>query len=100
MPLILLFTLSFERSLKNLSFDQREIIKRIVETLTVYYENNCNLTAAQMVSPRFFYKQLYKPFYEAGIESKLRIVIRRDGLEGVAILAGHHDQIKRFLANQ
>ena len=100
MPLQLLYYPSFDRSLKSLGHEQKEIVKRILKALQSYYESNCVLSKAQETEPHFFYKQLRKPYYEAGIESKLRIIIEREKTECVAVLAGNHDQIKRFLANQ
>ena len=100
MPLTLLYHPAFERSLKKLGHDQIQIVGRILDALTVYYQSNGQLERAQQIESRFFYKQLRKPFYEAGIESKIRVVIRREQSNCYAILAGNHDQIKRFLANQ
>ena len=54
---------------------------------------------AQEIEPRFFYKQLRKPYYDAGVESKIRVLIEREKSECFAILAGNHEQIKRFLAS-
>ena len=97
MPLTLLYYSSFERSLKTLDPDQRQIVKRTLKALLVYYAVNCDLSEVQKQEPRFFYKQLRKPYYEAGVESKIRVVIERDKSECFAILAGNHDQIRRFL---
>lgn len=100
MPLHLSFLPSFDRSLKNLDPDQRETIRILLQALLVYYQSGCNLSDTQRIAPRFFYKQLRKPFYEAGIESKLRLIIRREDSKCVAILAGNHDQVRKFLAGQ
>lgn len=100
MPLCLFCLPSFDRSLKNLGPEQVKIVRRILDALSIYYASNCQIEKAQEVESRFFYKQLRKPFYEAGVESKIRVVLRRDQSNGYAILAGNHDQIKRFLANQ
>lgn len=100
MPLHLSFLPSFDRSLKNLDPNQRETIRILLRALLAYYESNCDLSEAQKIAPRFFYKQLRKPFYEAGIEGKLRLVIRREDSKCVAILAGNHDQVRKFLAGQ
>lgn len=99
MPLSLSFLPSFERSLKPFDAGQKETVRLILKALTTYYVSNCDLAEAQKVAPRFFYKQLRKPFYEAGVEGKIRLVIRREGSECFAVLAGNHDQIKRFLAS-
>ena len=42
--------------------------------------NEMHLTEAQKIAPRFFFKQL-----------------RREGLALTAVLAGNHDQVRRFL---
>ena len=100
MPLRFFYYSSFERSLKNLDPEQKKIVQRILKALEIYYASNCNVSEAQKLEPRFFYKQLRKPFYEAGVESKIRIMLERDKSECFAIAAGNHDQIKRFLAAQ
>lgn len=69
----------------------------IVEALYAYYSNNCSLTSAQEIAPGFFYKQLRRPYYEVGVEKNIRIILRKEGNKCIAILAGNHDQIKRFL---
>ncbi len=66
---------------------------------TVYYSSGCSLMEAQRIAPKFFYKQLRKPYYETGIERSIRIIIRKEGEKCIAVLAGTHDQIKQFLAN-
>ncbi len=79
--------------------EQRKIVGLILESLAAYYSSGCNLQEAQKTAPRFFYKQLRKPYYEAGAEENIRVVIRREGENCIAILAGNHDQIKQFLAS-
>ena len=100
MPLNLLFLPSFERSLKGLDPEEEKIVRLLLQALSIYYSTNCNLTEAQRIAPRFFYKQLRKPFYETGIEGKLRLIIRREKSDCFAMLVGNHDQVKRFLASQ
>ena len=99
MPLHLYYQPSFKRSLKNLGHEQKQITGLILETLYAYYASGCNLLEARNIAPRFFYKQLRKPYYEAGIESNIRVLIRRDGPKCTAILTGNHDQIKKYLAS-
>ena len=98
MPLKLCLQPSFSRCLKRLSADQIKIVGLILEALNAYYAGNGDLSKATTIAPRFFYKQLRKPYYEAGVERNLRVVIRRDGEKGVLVMAGNHDQIRRFLA--
>ncbi|MBI4971488.1 MAG: hypothetical protein HZC17_06590 [Candidatus Omnitrophica bacterium] len=97
MALILFLGPYFERAFKKLGYEQRVIAGQIIEAVKVYYETDCNLEVTRKVAPRFFYKQLRKPYYEAGIESNIRVVIRRDDEECIALLAGNHDQVRQFL---
>mgnify|MGYP000389059357 CR=1 FL=1 len=99
MPLYLHFRPSFKRSLKRLGHEQKRITGLILEALTVYYSSGCDLLEAQKISPQFFYKQLRKPYYEAGVERNIRVVIRKEGEKCIAVLAGNHDQIRQFLAS-
>ena len=97
MPLALYFRPSFKRSLKHLGPEQLEVTGLILEALEAYYSSNCNLQETQRLAPRFFYKQLRKPYYEAGVESHIRVVLLREGEKCIALFAGNHDQIKRLL---
>ena len=99
MPLSLLLLPSFERSLKSLDPGQKETIRLLLKALMVYYASNCDLSTAQTITSGFFYKQLRKPFYEVGVEGKMRLIIRREGSDCFALLVGNHDQVRRFLAN-
>lgn len=98
MPLRLYYRPSFKRSLKRLGYEQKKIAGLILESLLVYYASGCDLLEAQKTAPRFFYKQLRKPYYEAGIEGTIRVVIRKEGENCIAVLTGNHDQIKQFLS--
>lgn len=58
MPLYLYYRPSFERSIKSLGYEQKQIVGLILEALETYYESGCDLLEAQKVAPRFFHKQL------------------------------------------
>ena len=98
MPLYLYYRPSFERSLKRLGSEHKKITGLILEALEVYYSSGCDLLEAQRIAPGFFYKQLRKPYFEAGAERNIRVVIRKEEEKRIVILAGNHDQIKQFLA--
>ncbi len=98
MPLHLYYRPSFKRSLKHLGYEQKKIVGLILESLTIYYSSGCDIGEAQKIAPRFFYKQLRKPYHEAGIEGTIRVIIRRESGNCVAVLAGNHSQVKQFLA--
>ncbi len=100
MPLKLFYRPSFERSLKRLDPQQISIVVRIIEALNLYYSQNCDSAISKSIYPGFFYKQLRKPYYEAGIEKTIRVVIRREQSRCIAVIAGDHDQIRRFLHNE
>ena len=99
MPLRLYYRPSFKRSLERLGYEQKKIVGLILESLAVYYSSGCDLYEAQKITPRFFYKQLRKPYHEAGIEGTIRVIIRREDGKCIVILAGNHNQVKQFLAN-
>jgi hypothetical protein len=99
MPLSFYFQPSLKRSLKVLGSEQKKVTGMILESLQVYYSTACNLEEAQRIAPGFFYKQLKRPYYEAGIEKNLRVIIRHDREDRIALLAGNHDQIKQFLTS-
>ena len=98
MPLYLFQRPSFNRSIKRLGSDQKKVIGTILEALDVYCSSNCSLLEARQITPGFFYKQLRKPYYESGIEGNMRIILRKEGNSCIAILAGNHDQIEKFLS--
>jgi hypothetical protein len=97
MPIQFTYAPALKRSIKKLGSKEVAIVKSILKTLLVYYGSDCNVSEAQKLYPRFFYKQLRKPYYEAGIEGKIRVIIEKQGDQCMAILAGNHDQIKQFL---
>lgn len=97
MPYTLSWIPSFERAVKGLDPQQKVTVKTALRALLIYFSTNNDLTEAQKIAPRFFFKQLRRPFYEIGIEGKLRVILRKDELTFTAILAGNHDQVKRFL---
>ena len=98
MPLYLYYRPSFNRSVKRLGSRQKKIAGTILEALDAYYSSNCSLLEARQIAPGFFYKQLRKPYYESGIEGNMRVVLRKEGNNCIAILAGNHDQIEKFLS--
>ena len=97
MSLKLHYRPSFNRTFRHLGSEQRKIVGLILEAVSVYYSSGCSLLEAQKIAPRFFYKQLRKPYYEAGVERNMRVIIRREAEKCIAIISGDHDQIKRFL---
>lgn len=100
MALRLYYWPSFKRSVKRLGYEQRKTVGLIVAALEAYYSSGCNLEEAKKVATGFFYKQLRKAIYEAGVEGKIRVVIEKQGERCTALLAGTHDQVKQFLSKQ
>ena len=97
MPLRLYYRPSFKRSLKRLGSKQRKTVGLILEALNIYYSSGCSILEAWKTTPHFFHKQLRKPYYEAGVEKNIRVVLRKEKDKCIAVLAGNHDQIKQFL---
>jgi len=81
-----------------LGAEQKKVVARILRCLQSYYASERNLSIAREIDSGFFYKQLQKPYYETGVESNIRIVLRREQDKCIAVLAGNHGQIKQFLA--
>ncbi len=73
MPLQLYYRPSFKRSISRLGHEQKRVVGLILESLDVYYSSGCNIYEAQKIAPRFFYKQLRKPYFEAGVEGNMRV---------------------------
>ena len=82
-----------------MGYEQKRVAGLILEALAVYYSSECDILEAQKIAPQFFYKQLRRPYYEAGVEGNIRIVIRKEAEKCMAMLAGNHDQIRQFLAS-
>lgn len=99
MPYELYYRPSFNRSTKRLGSEQKRMVGLILEALDIYYSTGCNLLEAQRKASNFFYKKLKDPYYEAGVEKNIRVIIRKEGNKCIAMLAGSHDQIRQFLAN-
>jgi hypothetical protein len=98
MPFTFSLFSSFPRSLKKLGPEQRRTIAGILEALAVYLNTGGNLSEAQKICSHFFFKKLRMPYYEAGIENRLRVVLEKQGGDFYAVFAGNHDDIRRFLA--
>ena len=67
MPLCLYYRPSLKRSIKKLGSEQKKIVALILEALSTYYSSGCDLSKAKEAEPGFFYKQIRRPYYEAGI---------------------------------
>ena len=98
MPVTLLFYRTFDRGLKGLDPQQVKTVWFVLDALRAYFLHNFNIDAARKIHPGFFYKQLRKPYFEAGVEGKLRVVMEKDGEDVYVVFVGNHDQIRRFLA--
>ena len=77
MPYELYYRPSFNRSTKRLGSEQKKVVGLILEVLDVYYSTGCNLSEAQRKSSNFFYKKLRGPYYEAGVEKNIRVIIHK-----------------------
>ena len=99
MPYELYYRPSFNRSTKRLGSGQKRTVGLILEALDIYYSTGCDSLEAQKKASNFFYKKLKGSHYEAGVEKNIRVIIRKEGNRCIAMLAGTHDQIRRFLAD-
>ncbi len=99
MSIALLYYKTFYKSLTKLDTTQLITTEKILAALKIYLLHNANLEKAKEVYSGFFYKQLRKPYFEAGIESRLRILMEKDSANVYAVFAGNHNQIRRFLSS-
>ena len=84
------FKPSFERSLKSLSSSRKEQVKEAVEKIIGF------LTAGSK-TPGLGIKRLRDDFWEARAGIHERVLYRQDRETVEFILAGNHDEIKKFL---
>lgn len=85
------FKPSFERSIKSLTPKTKQEIKKLCRGLI-------DVLSGENSLPRGFgLKNLKKNFWEIRKGLKLRILFRWEGQKIEFILAGSHDDIKRFL---
>ncbi len=85
------FKPSFDRSLKNLSLTTKQEIKALCLNLIDILSGETSLSGG------FGLKNLRKNFWEIRKGLKIRILFRWQGDSVEFILAGSHDDIKRFL---
>ena len=87
------FKSSFERSLKDFHTTEKEVIKKVaIETVDV-------LSRDRMITKGIGLKRLKDNFWEVRKGLKARILFRWEGDLVEFILAGDHNDIKRFLRN-
>ncbi|MCM8780083.1 MAG: hypothetical protein NC914_02925 [Candidatus Omnitrophica bacterium] len=81
---------SFERSLKKLTPIQKKLVAGSLE------EFNAFLTSGRM-SAGFGLKKINHDKFEFRVDIKLRIIVKVEEGNYYLILAGNHDDIKRYL---
>jgi mRNA-degrading endonuclease RelE of RelBE toxin-antitoxin system len=84
------FKPSFEKSIKNLPPERRHKIRDAVESLIDFFETGQRKEGLGL-------KQLRWTFWEIRADIRDRIIFEFDGNSISFILAGNHDEIKRFL---
>jgi len=88
------FKSSFDRSVKSLSSSHKQEIKSLCSHLIDI------LSGEQVISKGIGLKNLKKNYWEIRKGLKLRILFRWRSEHVEFILAGTHDDIKRFLRNE
>ena len=82
---------SFDKSVKSLPVNDKEAIKALVKSLVSVLEGGRQTDKGLGLTP------LRKNFLEVRASYKLRILFRWTGNHIEFVLAGNHDQVKRFL---
>jgi len=81
---------SFERSVKKLT---RQDKKNLYESLEAF--NSFLLTSELPVG--FGFKKINHDKYEFRVDIRLRVVVKVEGEDYYLVLAGNHDDVKRYL---
>ena len=85
------FKKSFDKLIRKLPLKQKERIKKICIEIIDVLEGNAELRKGLRL------KRLYEDIYEISEGMKLRVIFRWEKDSVTFILAGSHDQIKKFL---
>lgn len=85
------FKPSFDKSVKALPKKDKEVMKRLAKALIDILEGN------QAASKGTGLKPLRKDYFEIRTSYKKRIIFRWQNDHVEFILAGNHDQVKKFL---
>ena len=81
---------SFERSVKKLT---RQDKNKLAERLEAF---NLFLVSGELPAG-FGFKKINHDKYEFRVDIKLRVVVRVEGDDYYLVLAGNHDEVKRYL---
>jgi mRNA-degrading endonuclease RelE of RelBE toxin-antitoxin system len=81
---------SFERSVKNLTRQNKE---RLAESLEAF---NSFLFSGEL-PVGFGFKKINHDKYEFRVDIKLRVVVKVEGDFYYLVLAGNHDEVRRYL---
>ena len=86
----ILILLSFKRSVKKLTRQDKD---NLVESLEVF--NSFLLTGE--LPTGFGLKKINHDKYEFRVDIRLRVVVKVEGEDYYLVLAGNHDEIKKYL---
>ncbi len=81
---------SFERSVKKLTRQDKD---NLVESLDIF--NSFLLTGE--LPTGFGFKKINHDKYEFRVDIRLRVVVEVEGEDYYLVLAGNHDEVKRYL---
>lgn len=81
---------SFERSSKNLTFQEKEQLAKSLENFN-------DFLLGKQVPYGFRFKKINKNKYEFRVDRRLRVVVKEEGDIFYLVLVGSHDQIRRYL---
>ena len=81
---------SFERSLKKLSFRDKNNLK---ETLTQFND----FIVSDVLPAGLGFKKINHDKYEIRVDIRIRIIVKIDKEYVYLVLAGSHDDVKRYL---
>ncbi len=81
---------SFERSVKKLSSSDKN---KLAESLEAF---NSFLVSGEL-PVGFGFKKINYDKYEFRVDIRLRVIVKTEGADYCLVLAGNHDEVKRYL---
>ncbi len=83
---------SFERSIKNLSLEEKKQLNQSLETFNIFLLHGQSTFGLRL-------KKINHDKYEFRINIKLRVVVKIEDDDIYLVLVGNHDDVKRYLHN-
>ena len=88
---------SFERSVKKLTRHDKDNLAESLEDLNSFLLLGWNFQGKFLAPAGFGFKKINHDKYEFRVDIRLRVVVKVEGEDYYLVLAGNHDEVKRYL---